>query len=32
MVREVDKEDSEGNVVEIKQYIDARWIIFNFTV
>jgi hypothetical protein len=25
-VREADKEDSEGNVDEIKQYKDARWV------
>jgi len=25
-VREADKEDSEGNVDEIKQYRDARWV------
>ena len=25
-MREADKEDSEGNVDEIKQYIDARWV------
>jgi hypothetical protein len=25
-VREADKEDSEGNIDEIKQYRDARWV------
>jgi len=25
-VREVDKEDNEGNIDEIKQYRDARWV------
>ena len=25
-MREADKEDSEGNVDEIKQYKDARWV------
>ena len=25
-MREADKEDSEGNVDEIKQYRDARWV------
>ena len=25
-VKEVDKEDNEGNIDEIKQYRDARWV------
>jgi hypothetical protein len=25
-VREADKEDTKGNVDEIKQYKDARWV------
>jgi hypothetical protein len=26
-VRQVDKEDNEGNVNEIKQHRDARWVV-----
>jgi hypothetical protein len=26
VVREADKEDNEGNIDEIKQYRDARWV------
>jgi hypothetical protein len=25
-MREADKEDNEGNIDEIKQYMDARWV------